>query len=76
MHAFAFPLAAANDTAADPRAAALVAQDARERAYRARHQWTGDRYEHGRAIVNDVRRTHGAQLRQHVGALLLPPVRP
>lgn len=30
----------------------------------------------GRAIVNDLRRTHGAQLRQHVGALLLPPVRP
>lgn len=52
MNAFALPLAAANDTAADPRAAALMAQDARERAYRARHQWTGDRYEHGRDLAD------------------------
>jgi hypothetical protein len=39
MHAFAFPLAAANDTAADPRAAALVAQDARERTFRKLATW-------------------------------------
>ena len=62
MHAFALPLAAANDTAADPRAADLVVQAVREAAYRARHTWTGDLYEHGRDLA-DVAKLLRADLR-------------
>jgi hypothetical protein len=39
-----------------------VAQDARERAYRARHNWTGDLYAHGRDLA-DVAKLLRADMR-------------